>query len=320
MKNTKIRLITDTAIGAALCSLLLIITMYVPFIRVFGVLVCGTPFMYLACKRGVVSTITALLIALITVTILTGNLLTSILLVVSYALPGFAFSIAVSKKMSTSALVLITSGAVLLGFLIELVIMSGDGIRNFMNEMMLQMSQTVEDTLSSLTEGAPENLPSLINKMLSESVEVFMRFLPAVFIITAFGYGYITSAFGAYFLKRMQICDIKFRKFYEIRAPKFISNMIFIFYIVSLIGDSRSTFIMAIDNIVLVSAAILGFCGLSVIDYYFRRKIEAGVARFVIYIAGFVLLSAIMPFAVTLLPMVGYIDSKGIMRRELEEK
>ncbi len=322
MKNTTVRLMAETAVAAALCSLLLIITMYVPFLTALGVLVCGTPLMYMACKRGIVPSTWALLISFIVVFILTGNLLSALITILSYAIPGFAFGIAVSKKPRTSVFVLATSIAVLAGFLVELAIINGggDGILNIMNELTAQISGAIQETLGTFNEKLPENLPVIINQLLDDSIKMFMRFLPAVFIIAALGYGYAVSMFGVYFLRRMRVCDVPYRSFSEIRAPRFISSMIFVFYIISVLGNSETIFIAAIDNIILISAAILGVCGLSTIDYYFRKKIPSGMARFFIYVAAFGFAFTIMTFIVTVLPLIGYIDSKGLMRRELEEK
>ncbi len=320
MKTSKVRLITDTAIGAALCSLLLVMVMYVPFIRVLGVFICGAPLMYLSCKRGIISSVVSVLIALVAIIILTGDILTSALLVLSYAFPGLAFGIAASKKTDTATMVLASAAAVMAGFILELVIINADdGMRNILNEIMHQFSQSIENSVASINQNLPEDLPFLINRLLNEFVETFMRFLPSLFIVTALFYGYVISAFGVCLLRRINVADIPFKKFSQVRAPGFVCNIAIILYLVSIIGNSENMFIAAVSNLVVISAAILGFCGLSTIDYYFKRKIKAGVARFIIYIAAFTFLLTIAPFVIGFLPMVGYIDSKGIMRKELEE-
>lgn len=308
-------MLADTAVGAALCALFLIMVTYVPLFSPFALFITGTPLMYLVCKRGIVSGISALVCAMFVTFFITGNVLSAALMAVVYALPGLAFGIVSAKNRKFSVSLTVVTAAVLLGLMLELVMINGggDGIRS----MITESTDSIEHMLSKAIPDTPEtaNITSSISVIMNQIVDIFMLYLPAIVIMGATVYAYAISAFGVFFLKRMRVKSVHYKPFYMLHAPRGMCIAAILLFIVCRISDSEEIYMAALKNLSIVLTVAVGVCGFSFVDNAFRRGIPSGYVRAVIYASawfvGFMLMSLVMNIFVIL----GFIDGFADFRR-----
>ena len=103
----------------------------------------------------------------------------------------------------------------------------------------------------------------------------------------------------------------------QLKMPRFASTILIILYIMTFFMKT-SSFSGAITNILIIFSALYMVCGLSLIDFYFRKKIH-WIARILIYVTGGILLTVIgiiIPLAniFTILFLAGLFDSSRDFR------
>ncbi len=316
MKNTKVRVVADAAMGAALCTLLYVISIYVPFISPFASFVCSAPLMYLACKRGSFAAISAFAVSTAALFIITGNILSAVLYATAYALPGMVFGICAAHNRKFYVTVAATAAAVLVGTMLELIIINGggDGLKSMMEQITSAMGETMNNVLSAgeLPEGI--DAQRLVSQMLTSAVDTFMLLLPAIIIISSVIFAYAISMFGVFFLNRLRVKKISYVKFSMMKAPRSLCFTTAVLFLLCRLWGDGGVMLAASQNLLIVLEGAIAVCGFSFIDWAFARKISSGYIRALIYCAIFFMGFIFVPLIINILIFIGYIDGFGHFR------
>lgn len=310
MKNTNVRIIADAAMGAALCTLLYVISLYVPLISPFAAFICSAPLMYLACKRGTIAAISALVVSTAALFIITGNMLTSLLFACAYALPGMVFGIMAAHNKRFYLTVAATAFSVLVGTMLELIVMngSGDGIRNMLAQVTSGMENTLNQVLSAsdLPEGL--DITRVVPQMLTSVIDMFMLFLPALVIISSVIFAYAISVFGIFLLKRLRVKKISYVKFSMMKAPRSLCYAVTILFLVCRLSDDGGIISAALQNMLIILGGALSVCGFSFIDWVLGKKITSGYIRAIIYCSVIIVGFFLSPLIINTLMFLGFLD------------
>ncbi len=313
MKNTKVKAITDTAVSAALCVLFMVIATYVPLLSLPVSFAIGVPLMYTAVKWDWKFSIMAFICAAIVSVFIIGNLVSVLLLMLTYALPGLVFGICSSKKVRFSVSLALSALAVLAGLLIELMIIngSGDGISNLINSITENMGNTLKAAAARTNMLPPDDVEVFVSEAMAQTAQLFMLSLPTILIVPSVVYAYILVMLGIYIIKRTGGYTIPYTKFYMISAPKSMCIITFILLLIIQLGGLEGIYSAALQNLYNISALAISLSGLSAIDYSLRKKIPSGLARTIIYIAVFFAGFMFISFIMTVLIVIGYMDGLG---------
>ncbi len=319
MKNSNVWAITDTAVAAALCALLVVIAAYVPFLSLPVSFTVSVPLVYIAHKHNIKLSVASCLCSTLVCYFITGNVLSVSLLMLTFAVPGLVFGICSRRKIKFPVSVAISAGAVLLGVMAELLIINGD------SDGILNMIKTIINNTANMisTAAYQANIPSieaeaLMKTVTAQATNLLMLSLPTLVIAISVIYAYIISMVDIFFMKKFRITNIDYTRFYMICAPRRMCIITVLLFLIIQLGGIEGTASAALQNLYNLSVLYISICGLSAIDYSLRNKIPHGIIRATIYIlvflAGFMLSSFIM----TILTVIGFMD--GLRERRLSRK
>ena len=304
----KVKVVAETAVGAALVVLFVLIASYVPFFAGIGAIISGMPLAYLSIKNGYTSGICGAVIAFLVSFALVGNLLSVGIIFLSYTLLGLAFGIAIYKNVGFYSAVLITSIVALIGVIVDVLIVVGgiDGI-NSMLDLYFKEMQTALTEIYSLKEVSPEIDTAKLISGATQIVRAGIKlYLPSILIIVAYIYAYIVSFVSAFILKRLKIKNIERTPFNQLRAPGIVCGMTVILFILSFIVSGEGVLSAAIKNVLLISEIIIGVCGFAFVDYKFSKVLNVTFVRVLIYLGVFSFLSILVPFIAEIMVLLGF--------------
>ncbi len=297
--------IGTTAVCTLAAVMLVICTgMAAPFGFVLGLL--ASVFVgYLSVGCGLICGVICAAIVGITSFVLGGNdfLLISALGII----PGIVTGIMHKKDFDyyTSLIWVSLSFGVVTGLLLY-VFAAGfeDGINGFFR----QAAELIKTSMSQLvmTAGVKDLELSDINALAEESIALIKRTIPSVIIIFSAIFGYIHIALVKFFTKKVFDADLNYVELSSHKAPRHISYMYFIAMLLLIFGIGKGTFGIVLDNLTSVLDFILAFCGLSLIENKFRKKLKYGFLRALIYIIALAVFSGI---GMQLLSVIGMADS-----------
>ena len=300
MRNTKVKAIAEGAVAAALCTLLNIISMYVPVLSLFSTFLCGYPLMLIFCRWGAVVGFTSMVCSYAVTFIMTGSFLSPLLLMFLYALPTAMFGLMVNKKQKFSNAVFVTALFVLIGFVTQLMLLNGEG--SGIEAQFSAMSEEMGNSLGMIFSQNPalENadIKNLISEAITMTVNTLMLYLPAISIIFSAVLGYIISAFSVFLLKRLKIKNVSYVSFNRIKAPTGTIVIFILSFLLIHAYDNGGLVISAIKNLSVIATAAVALSGFSFVDYMLSQKIKSGYIRAEMYIAvgfvGFMMISIIL--------------------------
>lgn len=306
MRNTKVKAMAEGAVAAALCTLLNIISMYVPVLSLFTTFLCGFPLMIVFCRWGAMVGFTSMVCSYAVTFIMTGNVLSPLLLMFLYALPTAMFGLMINKKQKFSNAVFVTALFVLIGFVTQLVILNGEG--SGIEVQLSAMSEEIGSSIGSIFSQNPALENSDINRLISEAmtmtVNTLMLYLPAISIIFSAVLGYVISAFSVFLLKRLKIKNVQYVAFNRIKAPNGTIAVFILSFLLIHAYDNGGIIISAIKNLSVIATTAVAISGFSFVDYMLSRKINSGYIRAAIYAAfwfvGFMMISIIFELFILL--------------------
>lgn len=322
MKNNKAKAIADGAICSALSALFMVIYIYVSPLAFLMLLISGVPMAYLGIKYGLRICIPGMFISIFALFILTGDIISALLVGVLNLLPGIVIGRAISKKVNFSITVLSGALAVFIGFMIQLVLLNanggGEGIKNLIDGSIENAGKIAEPMLSGLIKQNPEQamtIQNVWNEALKQVREGIFTYLPSFIIGASAVVGYLVYMTYVFFLSRVKKMRLPYLPFKWIRANRTTCNLLVIIYIITMFSKDTSVWVLALKNMVTLINAYLAVCGLALLDFKLGQKIRSGYARFGIYLAVFFVGYMFMGLIYQILSLVGFIDSMMDLRR-----
>lgn len=170
---------------------------------------------------------------------------------------------------------------------------------------------TVADSLVSAYEGAEGVTDAQISQMKQVTNvlrDMYFVLMPTVVVISYLLWAYLSLmlAKGIFALFRKDVSG--FGKFCDLKMPSTATLLAIASYVLSMLfEDSRISY--GFINFSLIIFIMTSFCGLSMIDFWLRKKIRLSIVRLVIYIVGFFALSMLMGIGASIILFVGIADA-----------
>ena len=311
MNNTKIKAIADSAVGAALCTLLIMISLYVPILAAFAAIVCGLPVMLLFYKHNITSGILAFFCAFLLSFILTGNIVSVGVAMLTYAAPAAVFGLFNSKGHKFSTSVIAAAAVTLVGVVIEFGMLngSGTGIRDSIAAYSSQVQNLFNEAVSSSGIEVGSDMSAAVAQAFEQVIDGIMYYLPTFIICIAVFYAYAISMIGVFVMKRLRVKNIEYVRFNKLVAPKFVCHITVLLFVVTLIAKDNGVYTAALKNVLLVSEIALGVCGFAFLDLKFSGVLKQWYIRLVIYIGAWFSVFMMIPVLADVLVLIGFFRS-----------
>jgi len=300
------------AICTALTVVLMLLARYLPVFSVVSVLLTGLPVIFLGTRYGGRLSGISLIASVLVLALVMGDFLSAILLGVLNLLPGFAIGYAFSHRKGYRGAVILGSGMVLLGLLVQLMVVNllsnGNGLAELVNETMAGVEMVLNQAFSGMEGANQQEMLASVTGLLQTAKERFFLYLPTMLIALSAMIGYATVSVGIFMLKRLHIKRISYRKFSEIIAPRSACFLSVILSMLVLFVGEGSVFAAGILNLSMLLELFLAVCGLSLVDAKLSEKISSGYGRAGIYLGISVVAYVLLGMLLQVLSLLGMID------------
>lgn len=309
--NMNIKAIAESAMGAAVCALLMIMSLYVPFISGIAAIISGIPIMCLFYKNNITSGILAFVCAFLITFILTGNIVSVGVMALLYVAPAVAFGIFNSKGNKFSVSVAAAAVVALVGVVIEFGMLngSGTGIRDFVTSYSGNMQSMLTETMTASGIDIGEDMSGAVTQEINQAIDMIMYYLPTIIICIAVFYAYLVAMVGVFVLKRLRIKEVQHTPFNTLVAPKYVCHITVILFILTFITKDLNVYFAALKNVLVVSEIFLGICGFAFLDLKFSNVLRQWYIRLIIYIGIWFSVFILMPFLGEILVLIGFFRS-----------
>ncbi len=313
MKNIKIQALTDAAICTALSVIFVLLGTYVPIFAFASMIIAGMPLAYLGVKRGTKISGEAFLASALLIFVLTGNIIATVFSAIINLLPGIVCGYLIPRKKSFYFSVCLVSFAVLLGLMGELVwinmIDGGNGIENIISSSVDNIKNIFKSVVPNLQEqGASGEFFANIEGMLDHVKELIILYLPTMIIGFSVVVGYIIYMFSIFIMGRLRVRRIRYIPFNKMSAPRGLCHSAILLYMLASLSEEITIYSASLLNVVSLSYAMIGICGMSFIDFKLSSKIQSGYIRGAIYCFAFMVLYIAIGFVANILVILGLVD------------
>lgn len=237
-------------------------------------------------------------------------------------LPGTAMGFAVKNKKDFMAVLVSGTISLLLPILIALIrfkfVLKIDFAEDFINKPIAEFITYYKDMISATGIDGIENLLNVMADIQWFIQQTITMIMPSAFILICSFSIYLMFLFGRKIVSKNHGDIMAYPHSNQLKMPRFASTILIILYVMTFFMKT-SAFSGAIANILIIFSALYMVCGLSLLDFYLRKRIH-WIARILIYATGGILLTVIgviIPLAnvFTILFLAGLFDSSRDFRR-----
>ncbi len=252
------------------------------------------------------------------------TLLDGVIAAFDMALPGAAIGIALKKMDDAFFIVSVGAGANILVLLAQFVKLKLFDNIDILNVLIKTPLKSFFDSYESLLSQSG-TLTDEMQEMLHEASSVFIKMIemlsPALLIISA-----LLSAFFIFLAARKvlyhvyKVVFLNIAHFWALQLGRKVSVLMFGLILATMLLPSDSIVTQALLNITVILSAVYVLCGLSVIDFFFRRTKIFSIARALIYVLALILLFLFTSFIPIINPLyllmfLGLFDSTFDFRK-----
>ncbi|WHY00735.1 YybS family protein [Neobacillus sp. DY30] len=313
MKN--VRKLTEGAILLAAFAVLLLLTIYVPFLGMIVNLFLAVPFMLFAAKNDVKS-IFVFIIASLLLSFIVGTIM-SLPLTLAYGTTGVVIGYLIQKQKNMG--ILFISGSLV--FLINLIIIYVTSIVLFNVNMITEMIDMMRESLNTSADllknfGNPEDTKKVMDQF-NNGLNLIKTLMPTLFVVTSFFIVFIMQLISFPIIKRFGVKVEKWKSFKEISLPKSILYYFLFTLLLSMfMKPEEGTFwYMAIINMTYILQFLMILQGYTFIFYYFDKKGFSKAISITIAIVSF-----LIPIFLYIVGILGIIDLGFDLRKGLRKK
>lgn len=313
MKN--VRKLTEGAILLAVFAVLLLLTIYVPFLGMIVNLFLAVPFMLFAAKndgKGIVVFIVAsLLLSFIVGTIM------SLPLTLAYGTTGVVIGYLIQKQRNMGVLFITGS----LVFLVNLIIIYVASIVLFEVDMITEMIEVMRESLNVSADllknfGNTQDSEKVLEQF-NDGLNLIKTLIPTLFVLSSFFIVFIMQLISFPIIKRFGVKVEKWKSFKEISLPKSLLYYFLLTLLVNmLMNPEEGTFwYMAIINMTYILQFLMILQGYTFIFYYFDKKGFSKAISITIAIVSF-----LIPIFLYIVGILGIIDLGFDLRKGFNKK
>jgi uncharacterized protein YybS (DUF2232 family) len=310
-----VRKLTEGAILLAAFAVLLLLTIYVPFLGMIVNLFLAVPFMLFAAKNDGKSII-VFLIASLLLSFIVGTIM-SLPLTLAYGTTGVVIGYLIQKQKNMGVLFLTGS----LVFLVNLIIIYVSSIVLFEVDMITQMIEIMRESFNTSADllknfGNTQDSEKVLEQF-NNGLNLIKTLIPTLFVLSSFFIVFIMQLISFPIIKRFGVKVEKWKSFKEISLPKSLLYYFLLTLLVSMfIKPEEGTFwYMAIINMTYILQFMMILQGYTFIFYYFDKKGFSKAISITIAIVSF-----LIPIFLYIVGILGIIDLGFDLRKSFNKK
>lgn len=225
------------------------------------------------------------------------NLFTSASLFCLTSLSGAVIGLTSKNKCNFRVLIAGGTFANLASFLIDFAVLKFyhriDLAEELINKPVANLFEAYTQVLSASNINGTENIIEAMGDLQWYMQQMMATVAPSVLIILCAFFAYVTFLIGRKFIfkKYGTVMEI-YPHFWQLQLPKSGFVVLVILFVVTFFMKS-SALSGAITNIIIMLCALYFMCGLSVVDFFLKKRNIHWALRIVIYIIGFAVLGII---------------------------
>ncbi|MBY0148072.1 YybS family protein [Neobacillus niacini] len=314
MKN--VRKLTEGAILLAAFAVLLLLTIYVPFLGMVVNLFLAVPFMLFTAKNDGKS-IFVFIVASLLLSFIVGSVM-SLPLALAYGTTGAVIGYLIQRQKNMG--VLFIAGTLV--FLINLIIIYVTSIVLFEVDMITEMIELMRESLNVSADllknfGNAQDSEKLLEQF-NNGLNLIKTLIPTLFVLSSFFIVFIMQLVSFPIIKRFGIKVEKWKSFKEISLPKSLLYYFLLTLLLSMfMNPEEGTFwYMAIINMTYILQFLMVLQGYTFMFYYFDKK---GISKAISITIGIV--AFLIPIFLYIIGILGIIDlgfdlRKGFIKKE----
>lgn len=313
MKN--VRKLTEGAVLLAAFAVLLLITIYVPFVGMIVVLFLAVPFILFAAKNDWKS-ISVFVIASILLSLIIGSIM-SLPLTFLYGTTGAVMGYLVQKKKSRVAILIAGS----LTFLANTIIIYAVSIVFFQMDIINQMVDGMRESLT-MSEDILKNFGNeaeteKVMEQFKNGLALIKTLIPTLFVLSSVLSVFIIQLVSIPIIKRFGISIEKWKAFKDISLPKsLLWYFVFTLLASMFVNPEEGTYLYtALINLTYILQFLMIFQGYTLLFYFFDQK---GLSKSVSIIIAIV--SFIIPVFLYIIGILGIIDLGFDIRKRFKKE
>jgi uncharacterized protein YybS (DUF2232 family) len=310
-----VRKLTEGAILLAAFAVLLLLTIYVPFLGMIVNLFLAVPFMLFAAKNDGKS-IVVFIIASLLLSFIVGTIM-SLPLTLAYGTTGVVIGYLIQKQKNMGVLFITGS----LVFLINLIIMYVASIVLFKVDMITEMIDMMRESLNVSADllknfGNTQDSEKVLEQF-NNGLNLIKTLIPTLFVLSSLFIVMIMQLISFPIIKRFGVKVEKWKSFKEISLPKSLLYYFLLTLLVSmLMNPEEGTFwYMAIINMTYILQFMIVLQGYTFIFYYFDKKGFSKAISITIAIVAF-----LIPIFLYIIGILGIIDLGFDLRKGFNKK
>jgi uncharacterized protein YybS (DUF2232 family) len=310
-----VRKLTEGAILLATFAVLLLLTIYVPFLGMIVNLFLAVPFMLFAAKNDGKSNL-VFIVASLLLSFIVGTIM-SLPLTLAYGTTGVVIGYLIQKQKNMGVLFITGS----LVFLVNLIILYVASIVLFKVDMITEMVEMMRDSLNVSADllknfGNPQDSEKVLEQF-NNGLNLIKTLIPTLFVLSSFFIVFIMQLISFPIIKRFGVKVEKWKSFKEISLPKSLLYYFLLTLLVSmLMNPEEGTFwYMAIINMTYILQFLMILQGYTFIFYYFDKKGFSKAISITIAIVSF-----LIPIFLYIVGILGIIDLGFDLRKGFNKK
>ncbi len=322
MKSENTKGFREGAMMVALTAVLLFVSRYIPLLSMLGMIISCLPLAVLAARTNFKVVIPSLIAAFLITFLIDGNILSAVSTLLSSYIPGVVLGYMLGQRKPFFLTLLVTSTVVAVGWIFELLLLEllmDNGIKEIFDEIFKQSEAIMLEITKNLEFKPKGNLnlsaEELVSSIFKTAQNTITAYFPSIVVISSMLRSYIILRLCSFVLKRAKLAEVETVPFSMIIAPRSMSTVAIITYLIYIFTDPTSSLFPILGNVIFILYTIIGICGLSVIDFKFKSKIKTDFLRFLIYGLVFLFGGVFMSIISSVLIIIGIMDASRDFRR-----
>jgi uncharacterized protein YybS (DUF2232 family) len=310
-----VRKLTEGAILLAAFAVLLLLTIYVPFLGMIVNLFLAVPFMLFASKNDGKS-IVVFIVASLLLSFIVGTIM-SLPLTLAYGTTGVVIGYLIQKQKNMGVLFITGS----LVFLVNLIIIYVASIVLFKVDMITEMIEMMRESLNVSADllknfGNTQDSEKVLEQF-NNGLDLIKTLIPTLFVLSSFLIVFIMQLISFPIIKRFGVRVEKWKSFKEISLPKSILYYFLLTLLVNMLmnPEEGSFWYMAIINLTYILQFLMILQGYTFIFYYFDKKGFSKAISITIAIVSF-----LIPIFLYIVGILGIIDLGFDLRKGFNKK
>lgn len=291
--------------------LLLLITLFIPFLGMITLLAMVVPFVVYTARNGWKSGIWLIVIAGL-LSVLLGSPL-ALALSIPASTVGVVMGHLIGNKSNRYAVLGAATGVYLINYILAYIVAIVLFNIDFMEVLEGMIRESMQASESIATSLGQENAKEGLEKM-EEYLGYSTYLLPTMFVLTSFVHAFFSQLVTVFIVKRLKIPVSSFPPFRELKLPKSLLWYYLIVLVLTLMQPEQgSTLYMAVLNLSFILMLLMTVQGLSFIFFFcYEKKISKAVPITI------VILSFLIPGLVYIIRMIGIVDIGFQLRERIQ--